>query len=121
MKLDNVEQCVVPANNRSDLEIQFAEPKDKTKDCLIQIVFNFAKKKPAKAVENEEDEEEEEEEEEESMADQVRQKIADSGIMKTAAGDVLVEFNREQGNFLAPRGKYDLKVLLFYATVLFYV
>jgi structure-specific recognition protein 1 len=111
MKLDSVEQCVVPQNNRGDLEIQFAESKDKARDSLVKMVFHFPSKKrerKEKEVEDE-DEEEESEEEEETFAESLRQKVMDNGIISSAAGEVLVEFTKDQGNFISPRGKYALK------------
>eukprot|EP01033_Poteriospumella_lacustris_P001997 gene1997-1453_t len=115
MKLDNVEQCVVPQNNRSDLEIQFAESKEKNRDSVVKMVFHFPRKrkepKEPKEKDNEDDEEEEEEseEEEETMAEAFRQQVMDNGIISSAAGEVLVEFTKDQGNFVSPRGKYALK------------
>lgn len=113
MKLDNVEQCVVPQNNRGDLEIQFAESKDKGRDSLMKMVFHFPSKRKERKEregEDEEDEENSEEEEEETFAELLRQKVMDNGIISSAAGEVLVEFTKDQGNFISPRGKYALKV-----------
>lgn len=116
MKLDNVEQCVVPQNNRSDLEIQFAESKEKNRDSVVKMVFHFprkrkeAKEPKEKDNEDDEDEEEESEEEEETVAEAFRQQVMDNGIISSAAGEVLVEFTKDQGNFVSPRGKYALKV-----------
>lgn len=111
MKLDNVEQCVVPQNNRRDLELQFAESKEKNRESLVKIVFHFpgAKKNKIKSEDNEDDEEESEDEEE-TMAEALQQKVMDIGVLDSATGDIIVEFDRDQGNFLAPRGKYELKV-----------
>lgn len=111
VKLDNVEQCVVPQNNRGDLEIQFAESKDKSRDSVVKMVFHFPSKKKEKKERSEEDEEEEEEseEEEETLAESLRQQVMDNGIISSTAGEVLVEFTKDQGNFVSPRGKYALK------------
>lgn len=111
MTLDNVEQCVVSNSNRNDLEIQFTESKDKTKDSLVRIVFHFpsGKKKRAERANGEDEEEDEEEEEEETMAESLQGRIMDIGVVDSATGDVLVEFTKEQGNFVSPRGKYALK------------
>lgn len=117
MKLDNVEQCVVPQNNRGDLEIQFAEAKEKNRDSVVKMVFHFPRKRKEQKEEKEgddEDEDEESEEEEETLAEVFRQKVMDNGIISSAAGEVLVEFTKEQGNFISPRGKYALKVRIVF-------
>jgi len=107
MKLDGVEQCIVPASNRQDLEIQFSEGKERQKDSLVQIVFHFPP-------ETKEEVEGEEEENDDTLAEKYQAQIMDSGIVSSAMGDVIVEFTKEQGNFVSPRGKYELKLTSTY-------
>jgi hypothetical protein len=97
LKLNDVSQCVVPANNRDDIEIQFADSqaKERTEDCLVQITLHFPK---------------EENEDGLTLAEEYHKSIMDTGAIKSVTGDIIVEFSKEQGNFVAPRGKYAIQV-----------
>lgn len=100
LKLDNVSQCVVPANNRDDIEIQFADSqaRERHEDCLVQVTFHFPKDETEEGV---------------SIAEDYHQQIMGTGAIKSVTGDILVEFSKEQGNFVAPRGKYAIQVRSF--------
>jgi hypothetical protein len=41
LKVENIALCVVPMNNRGDVEIQFADKETKREASLVQITFNF--------------------------------------------------------------------------------
>jgi len=97
-KLDNVSLCVVPANNIDEMEIQFTEAVDKHEDGLVQMTFHF----PASTEEDDEDEP--------SAAQKFHKDIMDSGIIRSATGNIIAEFTKEQGNFVTPRGKYAIQV-----------
>jgi hypothetical protein len=102
LKLDHVSQCVVPANNRDDIEIQFADSqaRERVEDCLVQITFHFPKEETEDGL---------------TIAEDYHRQIMGTGAIKSVMGDIIVEFSKEQGNFVAPRGKYALQVnaLLF--------
>lgn len=129
VKLDSINQCVVPASNRDEIEIQFVESqqKEKQQDCLVQMTFHFpAKNFPMEKKANEDNgnkegeekpEDEQDADEEEggvSMAEKFQQQIIETGVLKSVMGDIIVEFSKEQGNFVAPRGRYDLKMTSTY-------
>lgn len=92
--------------NRNELEIQFNESDArKDEDCLLQITFHFPK-----STEEIDSDEEEEAEEKESKAELFQKAIVGTGAIENATGNVLVEFTREEGNFMAPRSKFVVQV-----------
>jgi len=108
--LSNVIQCVVPSNNYNELEIQFQENDTrKDEDSLVQITFHFPKLQ-----ENEQDgesDEDREEEERETPAEVFHKSILETGAIQDIAGDILVEFPREDGNFVSPRARYNVQMM----------
>lgn len=102
-KLDTVALCVVPANNRDDVEVQFLESEKTDKhtheDSLVQMTFHFP------TVQEEDDEEEGS-----SAAEVFQRSVMDTGIIRSITGDIIAEFSKEQGNFVTPRGKYAIQV-----------
>ena len=103
--LENVAQCVIPSMNRNELEIQFNESDArKDEDSLVQITFHFPKNPVA------EDSDEEEKEEMESKAESFQKAIMGTGAIDDSTGNILVEFSREEGNFVAPRSKFVVQV-----------
>lgn len=107
--LENVTQCVVPTNNRDDLEIQFQESNNKEDDCMASITFHF----PI----NEEGDEGDGEEQRESLAEIFKGTILSSGISNVTTDNIIVEFTKEQGNFITPRGKYSIQMTSTYMSL----
>lgn len=106
ISLDNVAQCVIPTMNRNELEIQFNENDSrKDEDALVQITFHFPKNP-----EPEDSDDEDEEAEKESKAELFQKSIVDTGAISDVTGSVLVEFSRDEGNFVAPRAKFVVQV-----------
>jgi len=105
-KLDTVSLCVVPTNNRDDVEIQFIETEKADKrvqeDSLVQMTFHF----PTGM--------EEEDEEGASAAEVFQRNVMDTGVIKSITGDIIAEFSKEQGNFVTPRGKYAIQMTSTY-------
>lgn len=103
-KLENISQCVVPANNRDEVEIHFHDDDKigRDEDAMVQVTFHFPF-----------EENEDEEVEEETKAEEFKKTIIDSGIMKAATGNVIVEFTKDQGNFVTPKGKYSIQVIIY--------
>jgi structure-specific recognition protein 1 len=97
LSLDSVSQCVVPVNNRDELEIQFldAGKGDQHRDNLVQITLHFAAA---------------DEEDESTQAEALQNQIMSMGVLSSLTGDIIVEFTKEQGNFVTPRGKYGIQV-----------
>jgi structure-specific recognition protein 1 len=110
MGLDNISLCVVPTSNRNEMEVQFKD-NDNTEskeDTVAQITFHFPKND-----EEESDEENSDDEEKEfkmTAAELMKSTILDSGILDSSGEKVIVEFTKDQGNFVTPRGKYSIQM-----------
>lgn len=101
LPLENISMCVVPANNANDLEMQFheVEKADREEDSLAQITFHF----PAP-----------DDPEDDTQAEEFKTAIMDSGMIRSTKGKVIIEFEKELGNFIAPRGKYAIQVMKWF-------
>lgn len=97
-QLDRMALCVIPASNRDEIEIHFHDNDKAERDesSLAQLTLHF----PAS----------EDPDEEETAAEMFRKAIMGTNIIKSAVGDAIVTFSKEQGNFVSPRGKYEIKV-----------
>lgn len=95
--MESVTLCVVPANNRDDIEIQFADnqAKDRKEDMLVQMTLHFPDGEDEEGV---------------TLAETCHSQIMGTGVIKSVTGDIIAEFSREQGNFVTPRGKYALQL-----------
>lgn len=112
VSLDHVAQCVV--NNRDDLEIQFQESDmRRDEDCLVQLTFHFPKGLDDGEKEVESGDEEENEEAKDSKAEEFKKLIVDTGAIDSTSGSTLVEFSKEEANFVSPRGRYVVQVYRF--------
>lgn len=102
-RLESISQCVVPQNNRDEVEIHFHEDDKigRDEDAMVQVTFHFPF-----------EETEDDEVEEETKAEEFKKAVIDSGVMKAATGNVIVEFTKDQGNFVTPKGKYSIQVNL---------
>ena len=47
-------------------------------------------------------------------AEEIRQAMMDSGVVRSMTGDIIAEFTKEQGNFVVPRGKYGIQLTSSY-------
>ena len=109
ISLENVAQCVVPTMNRNEVEIQFNENDSrKDEDSLVQITFHFPKNPDPEDSDDEDDEAEKE-----TKAESFQKSIVDTGAIQDTTGNVIVEFSREEGNFVAPRSKFVVQVCTF--------
>ena len=97
LKLDNIALCVVPASNRHEVEVQFAESDSKKDDNLVQITLHFPTG---------------EDEDGQTNAEKFQKDVMNTGVIKSVTGDIIAEFSKEQGNFVTPRGKYAIQVVL---------
>jgi structure-specific recognition protein 1 len=105
MSLDNVALCVVPVNNRNEMEMHFHEIDEGSQandDNLVQITLHFPQ--------GEVPEDEEEQDDFVTPAEELRQAMMDTGVIRSMTGDIIAEFTREQGNFVTPRGKYAIQM-----------
>ena len=88
MSLENLAQCVIPTQNRDELEIQFQESDtNRDEDCLVQITLHFP---PA-----DEDEDEDEDEDKETQAEIFQKSILSTGVIQSVTGNIIVEFGKE--------------------------
>ena len=97
MKLENFALCVVPANNRDEIEIQFMEPEkhDRHEDGLVQMTLHFPTGEDEEGLTN---------------AEVFQKSILNTGVIRSVTGNIIAEFSKEQGNFVTPRGKYAMQV-----------
>ena len=95
LKVENIALCVVPMNNRDDVEIQFADKETKREASLVQITFHFPPGEDEEGI---------------TQAEQLQQQIKDTGVLRSVTGDIITEFSKEQGSFVTPRGKYTIQV-----------
>ena len=102
MKLDNASLCVVPMNNKDELEVHFHEREDgdREEDCLVQMTLHFP------GVDDDEAEL--------TTAESMKQSILDCGVLRSTTGDIIAEFSKDQGNFVTPRGKYGIQMTADY-------
>ena len=103
LRLDKVAQCVIPGNSRSEVEIQFLDndTADKEGDFLTQIRVYFPEG---------DDGDDEEDEPEMTAAEEFQKAVMEKSRLKSITGDVIVEFDKELGNFVTPRGRYAVQM-----------
>ncbi|CAE7592144.1 ssrp1, partial [Symbiodinium microadriaticum] len=107
LKLTNVSQCVLPGNNKDEVEIQFheADTGDREEDMLVQIRLRFPTVEQADVEDRDEDAEEEE-----TNAQIFQKKIMERGMIRSVTGNVIAEFSQDQGTFVTPRGRYAIQM-----------
>eukprot|EP00522_Entomoneis_paludosa_P008598 CAMPEP_0172442372 /NCGR_PEP_ID=MMETSP1065-20121228/2822_1 /TAXON_ID=265537 /ORGANISM="Amphiprora paludosa, Strain CCMP125" /LENGTH=905 /DNA_ID=CAMNT_0013192211 /DNA_START=91 /DNA_END=2808 /DNA_ORIENTATION=- len=102
LDLAEVSQCVLPGNNRNEIEVQFPESDtiEAGTDQLVSIRMYIPP-----------DPDTDPQDKESSTAAEILQQeiMATANIRKTT-GDVLVSFPQEQGTFLTPRGRYAIEL-----------
>lgn len=101
---------MIPTTNKDDVEIQFQETdftSNRDDHQVIQITFHFPSKK-------DQVDDEDEDEPAESEAEKFHKTVNQVGVLSSVTGDIIVEFTREQGNFVTPRGKYALQMTSTY-------
>lgn len=96
LNINNITSCVVPANNKDDVEIQFQEDEADREDySMVQITFHFPSGEGA----------------DHAPANDFKAQIVGLGVIPSVGGDIIAEFTKDQGNFVTPRGKYELQVI----------
>lgn len=96
LKLDNIANCAIADKNRNEVEIQFHESDTtaRDEDGLVQIRFHFP---------------DAQEDTEESLAEAF-QAAMEKGMTRSVVGNVIVEFDKEEGTFVNPRGRYGIQM-----------
>ncbi|VEU37919.1 unnamed protein product [Pseudo-nitzschia multistriata] len=102
LDLTEVSQCVLPGNNRNEVELQFPESDavEANNDQLVSVRF-FIPPDPEvdpsdKTIK--------------SSAELLQQRIMQMANIRKTTGDVIVEFDLEKGSFLTPRGRYSIEL-----------
>jgi structure-specific recognition protein 1 len=104
LELAEVSQCVLPGNNRNEIEIQFHESDtvEQGTDQLVQIRFYVPPDPEADPTDKESP----------TAAELMQQAIVTQASIRSSTGNVIVKFDETQGTFLTPRGRYTIE--LFY-------
>ncbi|CAN0195003.1 unnamed protein product, partial [Phaeothamnion confervicola] len=102
LNLKDVSQCVLPGNNRkgNDVELQFHESDamdNQAEDALVEMRLCL----PAGEAGGDD---------EPSAAEQFQEQVMERANIRDVKGAVLVEFDRDQGTFLTPRGRYTIEM-----------
>jgi len=102
LDLAEVSQCVLPRNNRNEIELQFPESDtlEAGTDQLVSICFYI----PPDA------DFESNDKETPSNAELLQQRIMKTASIKNTSGNVIVEFPETRGTFLTPRGRYAIEL-----------
>mmetsp|Transcript_322 Transcript_322/g.459 ORF Transcript_322/g.459 Transcript_322/m.459 type:complete len:815 (-) Transcript_322:58-2502(-) len=102
LDLAEVSQCVLPGNNRNEIELQFPETDavEANNDQLVSIRFYIppdAEGDPSDRTTK-------------TPAELLQQKIMSTANIRKTTGDVLVDFDPDKGVFLTPRGRYSIEL-----------
>lgn len=110
LDLAEVSQCVLPGNNRNEIELQFPESDavEANNDQLVSIRFYI----PPDPDQDPGDRTVK------TPAELLQQKIMSTASIRKTTGDVIVEFDHEKGSFLTPRGRYSIELCTYHTSIL---
>lgn len=102
LDLGEVSQCVLPGNNRNEIEVQFPESDtvEAGTDQLVSIRIYIPPDPDADPADKEAS----------TAAELLQQEIMASASIRKTTGDVLVSFPQDVGTFLTPRGRYAIEL-----------
>ena len=102
LDLGDVSQCVLPGNNRNEIELQFPESDavEANNDQLVSIRFYIPPDPEADPADRTF----------KSSAELLQQRIMSTANIRKTTGDVIVEFDHDKGSFLTPRGRYSIEL-----------
>lgn len=102
LDLAEVSQCVLPGNNRNEIELQFPESDavEANNDQLVSIRFYIPPDPEGDPSDRTI----------KSNAELLQQRIMSTASIRKTTGDVIVEFEHEKGSFLTPRGRYAIEL-----------
>jgi Structure-specific recognition protein (SSRP1) len=105
LDLAEVSQCVLPGNNRNEIELQFPESDavETSNDQLVSVRFYIPPDPDADPADKATV----------TNAESLQQKIMKMAKIRKTTGDVIVEFDLEKGSFLTPRGRYSIELCKF--------
>ena len=102
VNLAEVSQCVLPGNNRNEIELQFHETDtvEAGTDQLVAIRLYIPPDADADPSDRDAP----------TAAELFQQRIMKNANIKKTTGDVIVEFDEAKGTFLTPRGRYAIEL-----------
>ncbi|CAJ1896816.1 unnamed protein product [Cylindrotheca closterium] len=102
LDLAEVSQCVLPGNNRNEIELQFPETDavEANNDQLVSIRFYIPPDPEGDPSDRTI----------KTPAELLQQKIMGTANIRKTTGDVIVEFDPDKGVFLTPRGRYSIEL-----------
>lgn len=91
LSISSVSQCAMPGHKRDELEIQFVEAEGaKPEEQMLLSMRIWVPGQQAQDIQS-----------------RILSKVA---VTSSSSGKVLVAFDREQGNFLFPKNKFNLEL-----------
>ncbi|KAL7553052.1 hypothetical protein ACHAWF_016299, partial [Thalassiosira exigua] len=102
LNLAEVSQCVLPGNNRNEIEMQFLESDtvEAGTDQLVAIRFYVPPDADADPADKEAP----------TSAESLQSRILKTASVRSASGAVIAEFDESKGTFLTPRGRYSVEL-----------
>ena len=99
LNLAEVSQCVLPGNNRNEIELQFHESDtvEQGSDQCVQIRFYVPPENDADP-------------DAPTNAELFQQRIMTKAHIKNTTGSIIAEFDENMGTFLTPRGRYAIEL-----------
>lgn len=102
--LNEISQCVLPGNNKNEIELQFHDPdtvEQGTDQCVQMRIYVAPENRDDLDGGNPGGP---------TNAELLQQKIMTRAQIKNTAGNVIVEFDESNGTFLTPRGRYAIEL-----------
>jgi hypothetical protein len=105
LDLGEVSQCVLPGNNRNEVELQFPESDaiEANNDQLVSVRLYIP---PDPEVDPSD-------KTARTSAELLQHRIMQMANIRKTTGDVIVEFELEKGSFLTPRGRYSIELCTY--------
>ena len=102
LDLGEVSQCVLPGNNRNEIEMQFHESDtvEAGTDQLVAIRFYIPPDQEADPTDRDAP----------TPAEVLQSRITQIASVKKTSGSVIAEFDENKGTFLTPRGRYSIEL-----------
>ena len=100
LDLGEVSQCVLPGNNRNEIEMQFLESDTVGADQLVAIRFYVPPDADADPTDKDAP----------TSAEVLQSHIMNAASVKKTSGAIIAEFEEVKGTFLTPRGRYAIEL-----------
>ena len=102
LDLGEVSQCVLPGNNRNEIEMQFLESDavEAGTDQLVAIRFYVPPDADADPTDKDAA----------TSAEMLQSRIMQIASVKKTSGSIIAEFDESKGTFLTPRGRYSIEL-----------